>query len=81
MPEYPGHANPHERGVMDARRMAGAEAPDSDSATPSLDQTILALYPDLVRELQTQLVDYMHEPVIEACQLDYDWVRPHRELT
>src|SRR6266481_4042338 len=51
MPECPGHANPHERGVMNARRIAGSETPDSDSAIPSLDQTILALYPDLLREL------------------------------
>jgi len=36
---------------MNARRIAGSETPDSDSAIPSLDQTILALYPDLLREL------------------------------
>jgi PAS domain S-box-containing protein len=52
----PGHANPPERGVMNARRMAGLEARDADSAIPSLDQTILALYPELVRELPIGVV-------------------------
>src|SRR6266481_367244 len=64
MPECPGHANPHERGVMNARRIAGSETPDSDSAIPSLDQTILALYPDLLRELPIGFVLLLLETTI-----------------
>jgi PAS domain S-box-containing protein len=46
---------------MNARRMAGPEAPDADSPIPSLDQTILTLYPKLVRELPIGVVLFLME--------------------
>jgi len=52
----PGHANPSERNAMDARRFAGPEAKDTNSAVLLSDQTVLGLYPELLRKLPVGVV-------------------------
>src|SRR6266581_542089 len=57
----PGHANPPERGTMDTRRFAGPEARDANSAVSLPDQTVLSLYPELLRELPVGVVLFLLE--------------------
>src|SRR5207245_2182228 len=52
----PGHANPPERIFMNARRIAAPEAQNVNSAGSLQDQTILGLYPELVRGLPVGVV-------------------------
>src|SRR5207245_11589944 len=52
----PGHANPPERVFMNARRIAAPEAQKVNSAGSLQDQTILGLYPELVRVLRGGVV-------------------------
>src|SRR5258708_1760418 len=54
--ECPGYANSPERDAMNTRRIAGPDAQHANSAVSQTDQTVLGLYPELLRELPVGIV-------------------------
>src|SRR6266568_1712455 len=62
----PGHANPPERVLMKARRIAVPEAQEANSAISLQDQTILGLYPEFLRELPVGVVLLLLEDPSDA---------------
>src|ERR1700675_525301 len=49
-------ASPHERRAMDTRKIPGPEAQDANSPVTLPSQTILGLYPEILRELPVGIV-------------------------
>src|SRR6267142_4944989 len=53
---FPGQASPLERDTMSSRRFGGPQAHNAGSAATLPNATILALYPELLRELPVGVV-------------------------